>query len=235
MPVALSVLLGRILELARVLSECAMSHTLIACSGTTVAGLRLPEFAVSRGEVLTLDMPVLCDSAEASALILALTGRTSAAGLVIRGKVLSAIGSTDPSRLRAWLMPWGKGPLAVNWLQRRSGISHHQSLAILQRLGILPTWGLRNLAGNPRNLLSLEAAWAGGAQVVVFSTVGCDPSGVLKTYDAISGRLATTAAIELSYAYWTNGQRLRDHFPGGTCLTVDCPACDSLAAVSGQP
>jgi hypothetical protein len=85
---------------------------------------------------------------------------------------------------------------------------------------LLPDCPISSLARNPRTLLGLEAAWARGADVVVFSTVGCDPAGVRAVYDAVAARLHRGAAIQLSYLFLQSRTMRRDCFPGSVCVEV---------------
>ena len=100
-------------------------------------------------------------------------------------------------------------------------MSHDQARAVLQRIGLDGDWPITSLAGNPRTLLGLEAAWARGADAIVFQTSGwCDPSGVRAAYAAVAGRLAYCPAIHLSCVSFQDGRPHWDCFPGAVCIQL---------------
>lgn len=162
-----------------------------------------------------------------------LTGKRPCREVQLHGKVASAIGLTDLQGWRLWLWRVGirllKGPRASRWLQRLSGMSRAEATNVLRRLHIPLNYGLRQLPGNPRTLLSLEAAWGSGAEAVVFCTVGCDPRGVEVVYAEITGRVSKGgAAIELAYPYHCNGQIGRRHLPTALCLEVQHASANEM-------
>jgi hypothetical protein len=130
---------------------------------------------------------------------------------------------------RAWGRPGLLGlflqPYPADWL-RRAGVGPGDAERIVARLGLKPELRVINLSGKPRALLGLEAAWARGAEVIIFSTAGLDPLGRLAVFDAVRSHLGTCAAIYLSYPYMTQGRYERDHLPGATCLDTVRPAGD---------
>jgi hypothetical protein len=153
-----------------------------------------------------------------------LTGARVQAGVQVVGKIVSAIRAMEPTGWRRWLencgIRFGAGRSVRGWFQGFAGVGPEVAVAALQRLTVPLDYGLRQLPGNLRTLLSLEAAWARGAQAVVFTTVGCDPCGVEAVYAAVASHLDQRAALEFSYRYSCNGQTLRRHFPGSLSLEV---------------
>jgi hypothetical protein len=106
----------------------------------------------------------------------------------------------------------------VGWLRRAGRVNRDEAQRVVSGLGLKPEWRLCQIAGTPRALLGLEAVWARGAEVVIFSCVGLDPLGRQAVFEAVSSRLSSGAAVYLSYAYTTQGRYERDHLPGASCL-----------------
>jgi hypothetical protein len=161
-------------------------------------------------------MPCLSDSEEESQIIEILTGKRAVPGLHLHGRVDVAY---RPSA-RAGLLGVFRPPRPVDWLRRSGGLSQTEAHAIVARLGLKPEWRLNQLAGTPRMLLGLEAAWARGADVVVFSTAGLDPLGTQEVFREVAAKLDKGAAVHLCYPFVQNGQEKRACFPGGSCIAL---------------
>jgi hypothetical protein len=115
----------------------------------------------------------------------------------------------------------------TDWLQYTAGVPQREAESMLEEgRSILKDhdfahdWQVCRLPGNPKVVLGLQAAWALGAEAVVFSLVGLDPWGREKIHEAVRARLDRCAAIELSYEFVSNGQPGRDCMPSARCLEV---------------
>jgi hypothetical protein len=199
-----------------------MERLLVACEGITVGSLQVPPFELRAGRLVCLHVPGPADSADQFHLVQALTGARPLPGLRLFGRVEAAMPPTQPAGL---LGLFRRLPRAATWLSRSAGIPAAEAEAIVARLvqatdervGQLP---IGHLPMNPRTLLGLEAAWARGADAIVFTTVGIDPRGYRLVFEAVSSRLPRCAAIRLSYARWTQGGWERACFPLGTCVEL---------------
>lgn len=200
----------------------------IECDGIQVGSLWVPPFDLVAGQLLCLHLPVPHWSPDQEMLVEFLISGQAVPGLRRHGRVVHAAG---PTSTRAGLLGGFRQLRPDEWLRREAGISRPGAEAIVQRLQLPPTTLLCRLAGNPRLLLALEAAWARGAEAVVFTTAGCDPLGVRAAYAAVESHLKECAAIHYS-ARFTNGSR--DCWAGATCLEIsrvaDARGPDSVGA-----
>jgi hypothetical protein len=205
-----------------------MNDLYLTCEGITVGGIGIPAFELRRGDFICLHMPCLCDSKEANLVVQALTGKEQVSGLQADGVVAQAC----PARGRAGLVGLFYHPRAVNWLRRTARIPLATAQATVARLGIGTEGRVPRLDWLSRNMLGLEAAWLSGADVVIFTTVGLDPLGRNTTFEAVAAHLGRSAAIHLSYTYWSHGLQERQCFPGTCCLelTQSASASASLSA-----
>jgi hypothetical protein len=205
----------------------------IACDGAQIGPLRLPPFQLKTGEAVTLLLPRPFPEHAQEHLLQALTRAGSVPGIQHFGRVEWAAPAVAP---RGWLALWRQGrltqPRPVDWLRANANLSGAEADTVVGRLGLNPRWRLSELAMNPRTLLGLEAAWARGAEVVVFQTSGCDPAGVREVFAAVASRLQKCSAIYLSHGFWSQDQFQRDCLPGASCIEVSIP--DPKAVASGQ-
>jgi hypothetical protein len=95
---------------------------------------------------------------------------------------------------------------------------------------LLPGERIGKLSATPLLLLGLEAVWARGADVTIFTVAGLDPVGRQTIFQAISSRLPQCAAIYLSHVYTTQGRWERDHCPHASCLELT----DQEAGLGGR-
>jgi hypothetical protein len=145
-----------------------------------------------------------------------LIGELFQSGLSVSSKVVLA----DPPVFRAGFLSILRRPRVEDWLRRKTGISSSEARAIAKSLGLQPDEQICRLAGNPRAMLGLKAAYARGAEAIIYSTVGCDFSGIKALYEAVLSHIDQCPAIHLSYAYWTQGRRERFCHPKARCLEV---------------
>ena len=193
-----------------------MERARISWEGGNIGRLSIPPFRLEVGDLVCLHMPCLSDSEEEHLVVRVLIGELSQPGLSISSRVLLA----DPPVFRAGLFSIFRRPLVRDWLRHKAGISSSEARAIAESLGLKPDEQICRLAGNPRAMLGLRAAWASGAGAIIFSTVGCDYSGVKALYEAVLSHIDQCPAIHLSYAYWTQGRRERFCHPRARCLEV---------------
>lgn len=194
-----------------------MTDLRVACTGVQVGAVFVPPFSLRLGEVVCLHLPHPVPDGFEDDVLRVLTGKRPAMGLRLFGRVAAAAPAQD-HRMGLFRLLW---PLrATRWLNQRSGMSEHEAGAVLSRIGLERNCPLTHLAGNPRTLLGLEAAWAGGAEAILFWTNWCDPSGVRAVYAAVASRLATCPAIHLSRLRFQDGRPTRDCFPGAVCVEL---------------
>jgi hypothetical protein len=99
-----------------------------------------------------------------------------------------------PSRWRE-MFHW---QTTAEWLIAKTGMTREQTIEKLNRVEIKPDAPLCVHAGNPRWMLGLIAAMHDRPDVLVFTTTGCDATGMERGLAAVSGRLGETAAVYLS-------------------------------------
>src|SRR6266852_3188183 len=183
----------------------------ISCDGVTVGPLYIPAFRLEVGELVCLHMPCLSDSKEERLVVQLLTGILPHPNIGRYGQVRFA----DPPVFRAGLLELFRAARVGNWVQRKAGISTSEAQAIASKLGVDAHDQICRLSGGPKALLGLEAAWAGGADAIIFSTAGYEPRAL---YEAVLSHIDQCPAIHLSYAYWTQGRRERLCHPRARCL-----------------
>lgn len=208
----------------------------VSCDGCAVGRLTVPPFRLHAGAAVCLHLPGPVYSKDWHALVQVLTGAQPLPSVRQFGRVQWAEPASTPTTVLGLLRQGRLTPLRpVDWLQRVAGLSAADSTSVVARLDLRPEWRLSQLAGNPRALLGLEAIWAQRADAVVFHTVGCDPSGVKRVFEAVAAHLAECPAIYLSSWFWQDGGQQRDHFPGATCLdiTQSTNVPEFLASVEG--
>jgi hypothetical protein len=207
-----------------------MTCTHLSCRGIMVASIWIPPFQLRAGDFLCLHMPCLAFSKEEEQIVCVLTGGCPVAGL----RLFSHICRASAPVSRGGILGLFRRPRVVDWIRRSGGISRMEARAIMARLGLRPDWRVCQLAMTPRTLLGLEAAWARGAEVVVFTTVGCDPLGRKAVYEAVSARLHHCAALHLSYSFIQNGRPGRDCFTRGSCIELRRQSDSPVSQISSQ-
>jgi hypothetical protein len=196
-----------------------MNGFLVRSDGTWLGTLWLPPFAVQRGQFHCLHVTgPLHDLQEQDRLANALTGAVHVAGLHVAGHVLYAKQPVYRSGIFG-LLP---RPRIESWLRRTGGMTPAATHGVCSRLRLEPSRRLSELAGNPKTMLALEAAWARRAEAVVFTTGGwCDPSGCRTVLDAVKARLGDCAAIHLSFADIHGKWHCREDYPDAVHLTLE--------------
>jgi hypothetical protein len=189
-----------------------MSEPLRICRGFDLMGYHVPPFDVRPGEAITLQLPVRIGLE--SQLKDVLTGKDSRPELEAVGRCRFAAPADPPTGWRRWF----NDPLPLAWLHRY-GLSD-EAEAVLGRLRIDRQLPMSQLAGIPRALLGLEAAYQLGADVIVFHTHGLDPLGVAAVHELVRSRQDRTAAIYLSSRVRSLGHEGFRVFPGSSVVEV---------------
>jgi hypothetical protein len=185
----------------------------ISCNGVTAGPLSIPAFRLKVGEFVCLHMPCLSNSKEESLVIRLLTGILPNPSITLYGRVLLA----EPAVIRARFMEFFRPIRVGNWLQRKAGISLSEARAIASNLGLDVHDQVCRLSGGPKALLGLEAAWASGADAIVFSTAGYHREPL---FNAVLSHIDQCPAVHLSYEYWTQGRLERSCHPQARCIEV---------------
>ena len=194
-----------------------MAELRLACTGARAGTVVIPPFSLRVGELICLHLPYHLPAGFQTELLRALTGKRPMTGLRLFGRVLPALPAADE---RIALFRFLGALRSTQWLRQQAGMPQHEANAALRRIGLDQDWPLTHLAGNPRTLLGLEAAWAAGAEAIVYWTTCCDPSGVRAVHTAVTSRLATCPAIHLSFLRFQNDEPVRDCLPGFPCLDL---------------
>jgi hypothetical protein len=189
--------------------ESEMAKIKMKCRGFSSGPCWVPPFELRDDEAITFVMPH--GSFEHSQGLVDTLVDNRAGTVELFGRASWAAPAATPSGLRRWI----HGYSATSWLRRVSGIATAQASEIVRRLQI-DRDDLRSLAGNPRLYLGLEAAWARAAEILIFSTVAIDPSGVEKAFEMVREHLSLCPAIYLSFPFITQNTITHNVFPGST-------------------
>ena len=195
-----------------------MSPIQISCEGFTLGSFWVPPFQLKAGEVVCLHLPFSPDSTETEKFLQVLTGERSEAGFHAFGRVACA--QPARSKRKGWL-PFAQDETVREWFYRSTQGVSLIGESDFSRLGVQASWKVSQLGYNHRLLLGLEAAFQNSTESIVFSTVGCDPSGYSLAVEWFSWkRERAISGIYLSYPFMQNGQTRRFCFPRGKCVDV---------------
>lgn len=164
----------------------------LVCDGMTIDRYFIPPFAVNRGEAVRLQFP-----SERNGV---------AAKYRFRDLLLSSSNAIHPSGTIE--VPANPQPgiallelfhkrTAVEWLRRHAKLSIREAENLLDKVEIGPDTPLCTLAGTPRMLIGIQAAFAAKPAVLVFDTAGLDPLGVQRVLKAVQEQLGDAAAVQL--------------------------------------
>jgi hypothetical protein len=193
-----------------------MQDIRIYCEGVTTGPLWVPPFQLRVEDFICLHMPCLSNSKEERLVVELLTGELPDRRISLSGRVLLA----DPPVCPAGFFGLFRRTRVANWLQRKASIPAPEARAIASRLGLHGDDQVCRLPGNPRALLGLEAAYARGAEAIIFSTVGIDFRGRKAVHESVLSRIDQCPAIHLSFQYWTQGRLERFCHPRARCIDV---------------
>jgi hypothetical protein len=206
-------------------AEDPSNAILLTCQGLRLGSIRLPRFSLARGQAICLRLPCLSE-AEDKQLEEFLTGRPANPAMHLAGRVVWV----KPAQNRGGILGRFRWLRATDWLIQAGGISRAEAQSIVKQVARDPRVYIEQLAGNPRMLLALEAAYARDPEVVVFATRGCDPLGVVTIQDVVRSRLDRHSAIYLAYPFWREDVMCWSPFPGAEMVEV---CTDPLQSSSG--
>jgi hypothetical protein len=201
-----------------------MNPICLISEGTRLGEIDVPAFELRRGDALCLHVPSLIREATQYRLIQALTGELPVPEI----SPLCCILYAEPARHRRLGLFQLFRPMRItDWLQYKAGISFREAeqlreegRLILKDSDFEQDWEVCRLAGDPKAVLGLQAAWALGAEAVIFSLIGLGPWARDKIHEAVCARLDRCPAIELNHEYMTQGRRERDCLAGARCIEL---------------
>jgi hypothetical protein len=162
----------------------------LICDGMHLGPFWLPPFEVCAGDFIKLELPN--DSRVRWEHLVETFGTPRPGGPVhVSGKVIAV----DWPRRRSALLEMFRRQRAIEWFCARTGLPRTEALPWLERVGLPPDEPLSGMAGNPKKLLSIQSAFALGADTIVFDTAGIDPPGVRRALDAVADQLGDSAAV----------------------------------------
>ncbi len=195
-----------------------MTITRMTSQGFRIGAWWVPPFELKTGEVITLLLPrdfYYASQKPVEGLADVLVGKRTVSGFTCNGRAISARSASPPQGIRRWI----QDSSASSWLVRNAGMSRDEAKAAVQRLG-LGIDDLNSLAANPRTMLGLEAAWANGAEIIVFSVNGCDPKGIDAAFQAVRNHLSVCSAVLLSFQSVHAAETTSVVFPGSTIVEI---------------
>jgi hypothetical protein len=187
----------------------------VACEGVSIGSLWLPPFQLRTGELMCFHLP--SQSFPEQEFLQILASRRLVPGFHVSGRVTLARPAANVTR---GLFGLFRQASVVDWLCQATHLGRSEALSIVMQLGLRPEWRVSHLACNPKTLLGLAAALAGSPDVIVFSTSGCDPTGIQAAFELVAAKLDRCAAIHLSYPVLVNGRVERRCFPRGRCFEL---------------
>ena len=187
----------------------------IESAGFELCSLHFPAFQLCAGEAITLSLPNQAH-VDQQEIMQYLTGQRRLSGLSMRAKVVLATPASPSFSLRNWF----RSPTPFDWLQKNTHLVNSQIREILAKHGLERNLPLNRYAGTPRALLGLEAAYANGPEIILFSTGGLDPRGRQKIFQTVTENLPKCAAIYLAWPYHCQGDERHDVLPGSSSVSV---------------
>jgi hypothetical protein len=191
-----------------------MQPARITCDGVTVSSWDLPPFQLRPGDLICLHLNGPAETADEAVLRRALTGKDVPPGILLFGRAMDV---TPAAPRHGFPSLFGQPTLAA-WLSNHGGVPVAEATRHIEEMGLQPSEKLTRVAGTPRLLLALTAAWNRQAEAVVFSLTGLDPLGKETVINAVRAHLDRCPAILLSYPYTTNGETRRFCPEGSQCL-----------------
>jgi hypothetical protein len=192
----------------------------VVSTGFEADGLCVPPFELRAGEYLCLHLPAADGTLdEHSLLVRLLTGYATVPGLRVLGQSEWA---RPIAALDRWVSTARPPEKAADWLAGVTRLGREQAARRLWAHGLPAEALARNLTPPEWRLMSLEVAWARGAEVVVFETGDCEPGGVGRINRAVDVRIDRCAAVRLNRPVVVEGKpEWRACWPRGRCLGVD--------------
>jgi hypothetical protein len=155
-----------------------------------VGDITVPPFVVSSNEFIGLAYPADYGPQWYELMELLSGARPTPQVRVLAKSCLvapSGFGSADQARNKQ----------SVGEVIASKGIGPAATKRIVDELGMQSSQPYRELQLTPRLLLDLALAWAAGAELVVFTTAGLDPSGTRNVASAVSKMLGRCSAIDI--------------------------------------
>jgi hypothetical protein len=184
-------------------------------AGFDIGSLYFPAFQFHGGEAITILLPNQAHK-DQQQIVQCLTGHRMISGLSVRARVLLATPASPPFSWRNWF----RSPTPFDWLQKNTRLANEQIRGILTKYGLDGNLPLNGYAGTPRALLGLEAAYAEGPDIILFSTDGLDALGRQKVFQTVMENLPKCAAIYLAWPYHYQGEERHDVLPGFSSVSV---------------
>ncbi len=176
----------------RLCSEDALTFmkTIFSCDELRIGSAIIPPFLVSANEFVGLAPPNYYQD-HRKVLMQSIGGLIPNAGIRIGGKsaVILPLGYRPPGHTT-------KRDKLVD-LALKAGLSQVCAKRISAGLQVDPHEVYVDLQITPRLLFDLQVAFAQEAELVVFSTCGLDPCGIMAVNAAVSGMLDRCSAIDV--------------------------------------
>jgi hypothetical protein len=201
-------------------------------TGFEIGSWCIPPFTLHGEEAISLLLPNEA-RVDQQQIAQCLMGQREISGLSVYSTVLLAAPASPASSWRKWF----RSPSPFAWLQKNTRLADDQICCVLAKHGLERNILLNRYAGTPRALLGLEAAYANGAEIIVFSTDGLDPLGRQKVFQTVAESLPKCAAIYLARPYHCQGDERHDQFPGSSsvyvkAITQNRPIQESISPAS---
>jgi hypothetical protein len=168
-------------------------NTLCETKGFRAGTVRIPAFALNRGEWLVLCWPTNFGSDSENRFYDALSGSALCPDLALRAtaKIVAQFGRWAEPLYRHRTLAELLGALSAEDRSRLSGEIEFQRLA--------PSAPLDHLPGTSRVLAGLMLASSSG-EILVFNTAGLDPTGVQRVYAYLADKMKLgISCIELEF------------------------------------
>jgi hypothetical protein len=174
----------------------------LVCEGLSIGNCRVPPFEVRAGELIKLEFPSH-RAIEQRAMLNILAAPSPEGPIRAAGKVVVV----ERPRTRPPLLEIFHQQVAIEWLCARAGLSREQALPWLQaeacpwlrRVHLEPETPLAEMAGTPKKLLGIQAAFALRPDTIVFDTDGLDPMGIRDSLQAVHEQLGNSSAVYLTW------------------------------------
>jgi hypothetical protein len=174
----------------------------VTCDGLIIGRCRVPSFEARAGELIKVEFPH-DRVAEQRELLSLLSARHPRGPIRVAGKVVVV----EKPRSRWEFVEMFHRQTALEWLCKRTGLPQEEAMPWLQadrcpwleRSRVTPDAPIAYMAGTPRKLMGVQAAFAMRADVVLFDTEGLDPLGIRDTLTAVAAQLGNSSAIYLTW------------------------------------
>lgn len=171
-------------------AEHTLMKTLLTCDGMCVGDATIPPFEVSTGDYVGLANPVEYGDQWKELM-------QSLGGLCLRPEVHIAGRSSVITPPGFQELEETLGPQRITDVAMGRGLPRASAERIIIGLGLDPDRAYGDLQLTPRLILDLRLAWAEGAELVIFSSAGLDPSGVVAVDGEVSKVLDRCSAVEV--------------------------------------